>query len=329
MRKIFFLIGIIQIILLSGCSTGSQGGLLSSSGRSGEVLVVCSDKQWEGSLGNSIHEILTQPVLGLPQEEPMFTLSHIPENNFKEAYKKQRNIIFFTIDTKIDQAKIAVNHNPWAQPQLLIQIKAKDEQQAIETFSKYKGTIINYLLSSEIKRFQRAQQSNQDFHLSSEIKNLFNISMVVPDGYIFAVKNSNFAWLRKDTKDWTQSILIFVQNYVDTNQFKKEYIVHCRDTYTQKYISGTIDSSYVIVDEAYIPSLSEYIEFEEGYTIRTVGLWKMVRDFMGGPFINMTILDVKNNRVVTVDGFLYAPSDEKRDLFRQLEAILLSVKLNQ
>ena len=46
---------------------------------------------------------------------------------------------------------------------------------------------------------------------------------------------------------------------------------------------------------------------------------------MGGPFVSYTLLDTVYNRVVTVDGFLYAPSDPKRDLLRQVEAILKSL----
>jgi len=300
--------------------------LLSSSGRSSEVLIVCSEKQWKGVLGDSLQAILMQSVMGLPQNEPLFTLTRVSENYFKDAYKKYRNIIYFTTDSSIDEPKVAVNHNTWAQPQLLIRINAKNEQQAAETLSKYQKTIINYLFSSEMKRFKRAQRSKQNFHQSSEIERLFKFSIVIPDGFIFAVKNSNFVWLRKDTKDWTQNIMIYTENYTDTNQFKNKYIVRLRNTHTQKYVFGSTDSSYMVVDERYISTISEYFEFEEGYTIRTAGLWKMVKDFMGGPFVSVTVLDEKNSRVVTIDGFLYAPSDNKRDLLRQLESILQSIK---
>ena len=332
MRKLVFSVLVTAyVVAFLGCSgTGSQGtGLLSSSGRSGEILVVCNDNSWKGRLGDSLHVILMQGVLGLPQGEPMFTLSHVSEDYLRESYKKQRNIVYFTIDPSIDKGKVIVNHNAWAQPQMLIRINAKDEQQAIETLSKHRKTIVNYLLSSEFKRFQRAHKGRQNFHLSSEIERLFNISIVLPEGFTFAVKNSNFVWLRKDTKTWTQNIMIYTENYTDTNQFKNEYIVRLRDAHTKKHVFGTVDSSYVVVEQKYIPTLSEYVEFEEGYAIRTVGLWEMVRDFMGGPFVNMSVLDVKNSRVITIDGFLYAPSDNKRDLLRQLEAIMLSVKIVQ
>ena len=335
MKKFVFVVfvAVVGSVILGRCSgTGSQGtGLLSSSGRAGDVLVVCSDRQWKGVLGDSLHAVLMQPVLGLPQEEPSFMLSHVSENYFKEAYKKQRNILYFTIDPSFEQGKVSVTHNLWAQPQLLIRINAKDEQQAIETFLLYQKSVINYFLTSEMKRFQRAQRSNQNFHASSEVKRLFHISMVIPDGFIFAVKDSNFVWLRKDimdkNKDQVQNILIYTEKYTDTNQLSNGYIVRLRDKFTKKYILANVDSSFVVVDEKYIPTVSEYLENKEGYTIRTVGLWKKVKDFMGGTFVNMSILDEKNNRIITLDGFLYAPADNKRDLIRQLEAVLLSMKV--
>ena len=330
MRKIvFFIAALAVMILFTNCDgLGSQGtGLLSSSGRSAEVLIVCPAKDWKGVLGDSLQAILMQAVKILPQEEPMFLLSQIPEDRFRESYRKQRNIIYFTINPSIDQPKVVVNHNPWAQPQTLIRITAKDWQQAAETVSKYQDEIIGYLLQSEIKRFQRAQKSKQNFHLGSEIERLYHISMIIPEGFIFAVKDSAFCWLRKDTKDWTQNILIYTKNYTDTNQFKNEHIVKQRNIHTRQYIFGPIDSSYVVIDEDYIPTISAYTDFNGNYSLRTVGLWRMEKDFMGGPFVNMNILDTNRNRVVAIDAFLYAPADNKRDLLRQLEAVIFSAEL--
>ena len=330
MKRIVLMMAI-AVGMFVGCGgMGSQGtGLLSSSGRSGEVLIVCSDNHWKSALGDSLQAIFMQSVYGLPQAEPMFLLSHISEDRFREAYKKQRNIIYFTIDASIENPKVVVNQDPWAKPQLLVRITAKSEQQAIETVSEYQHAITNYLLDSEMKRFQRSQRSNQDFKISSEIKKRFNISMIVPDGFFFAVNDTNFCWLRKDTKDWTQNILVYTQEYTDTNQFKNETIVKLRDIYTRQYVFGSVDSSYAIVDERYIPTHSEYMALDKQYAIRTIGLWKMEKDFMGGAFVNMSILDAEKNRVITIDGFLYAPADEKRDLLRQLEAIILSTKLKE
>jgi hypothetical protein len=52
-------------------------------------------------------------------------------------------------------------------------------------------------------------------------------------------------------------------------------------------------------------------------------------DFMGGPFVSYTFVDEKRNRVVTLDGYVYAPNAPKRDLMIQLESIMYSMKLDK
>lgn len=329
MKKIKFLTGLVlAVIVLSGCG-GTQGsGLMSSSGRAGEVLIVCPDKQWEGELGDSLQAILMQPVSILPQYEPMFILSHVSAGGFKEAYQKLRNIIILTVDTTLEKGKMSITYNQWATPQSVIQIFADSPQNLITELSNRQSKIINHLIDCEMKRFLRAQKSRQDFLLSREIEKKYKIAMVVPEGFVCAVKNDNFCWLRRDTKDWIQSILIYTQNYTNTEQFSEKQIIRLRDSLTKQYVFGAIDSSYIITAKKYLPPFSEPCSaFGDNYALRTVGLWEAVGDCMGGPFVNFTILDEKSNRVITLDCFLYAPNDKKRDLLRQIEAVLLNIKI--
>jgi hypothetical protein len=50
-------------------------------------------------------------------------------------------------------------------------------------------------------------------------------------------------------------------------------------------------------------------------------------DFMGGPYINLSVLDASKNRVITLDGFVYAPKYNKRNYLRQVEAMMYSLEL--
>jgi hypothetical protein len=326
MQKIKFLTSLVLVmVIVVGCG-GSQGsGLLSSSGRSSEVLVVCSEKQWKGELGDSLQAILMQSAMILPQYEPIFLLSHVSPQRFRDAYQKQRNIIMLSIDTSLEKGKISVMHNTWATSQIVIHIAANSTQGLIDVISARQNEMINRLMACEMKRFFKVQKSHQDFRLSREIEKKYKIAMVTPDGFIFAVKNKNFCWLRRDTKDWIQSIMIYVQDYVSTEQFSEKHIVHLRDSLTKQYVFGAADSSYVITHKKYLPPFSEPSSaFDEHYAIRTVGLWETENDYQSGPFVNYTFLDEKTNRIITFDAFLYAPSEKKRDLLRQLEAVLLN-----
>ena len=50
---------------------------------------------------------------------------------------------------------------------------------------------------------------------------------------------------------------------------------------------------------------------------------------MGGPFYSHTRVDEINQRVITVEGFVFAPGTKKRNHIRQLEAAVYTVKLPQ
>ena len=52
----------------------------------------------------------------------------------------------------------------------------------------------------------------------------------------------------------------------------------------------------------------------------------MEGDFMGGPFLNYIIKDEKNNRMLFVDAFVYAPKYNKREYLRKMEAMVSTLK---
>ena len=50
---------------------------------------------------------------------------------------------------------------------------------------------------------------------------------------------------------------------------------------------------------------------------------------MGGPYYSLTRLDEVNQRVVTIEGFVFAPATNKRNAIRALEAVAHSMRLPQ
>ncbi len=67
-------------------------------GAMGEVLMVMDDKWRNSDAGETMRSILMQPMEGLPQVEPIFTLSITPHRAFSSAMKTFRNIIVVEID---------------------------------------------------------------------------------------------------------------------------------------------------------------------------------------------------------------------------------------
>jgi hypothetical protein len=58
------------------------------------------------------------------------------------------------------------------------------------------------------------------------------------------------------------------------------------------------------------------------------GLWRLINDYMGGPYISLAELDLANQRVIVAFGYVYSPGKDKRNYLRQLEAMIYSLKLN-
>ena len=84
----------------------------------------------------------------------------------------------------------------------------------------------------------------------------------------------------------------------------------------------------VIAQEDFPPVFDTLPDFPGGYAVETRGLWKMQNDFMGGPFLSYTFINRATNKVITLDGYIYHPNEDKMAYIRQLEAIFFGLQIN-
>jgi hypothetical protein len=102
-------------------------------------------------------------------------------------------------------------------------------------------------------------------------------------------------------------------------------IIKIRDEVTKTKIPGE-DGIYMTIEDAYVPSMYEtIIDNKKAFEVR--GIWEIKGQYMAGPFITYAIKDEVNKRYLIADGYVYAPSLEKRDLVFELESILKSIKI--
>lgn len=131
----------------------------------------------------------------------------------------------------------------------------------------------------------------------------------------------HIVWLRGDTRKALSNILMYSYPYKHQNDFKIENIISKRNLIGKYFIPGPSDGSYLSTENIYPPLVKEF-DLNGYYAIETRGLWKVENDFMGGPFINYTIYDPNNNRVIVLEGFVHAPETRKRDFTKRIEVIL-------
>jgi len=91
------------------------------------------------------------------------------------------------------------------------------------------------------------------------------------------------------------------------------------------HVEGPLPQSYMATEMIYDPDFALIKEIP--YTIETKGLWTMVNDFLGGPYIAYVMLDEEKQKIIYAEGFLYCPSERKRSHILELEAVLSSIKI--
>lgn len=310
-------------ILFFSCKNQSDDLPKKTTGKINTISIVIDDQLWNGEIGDSIRNKLASPVIGLPQEEPLFTINQYPVKLMEGFMTDSRTII---VVKKEDKNEFIIKKNQYASPQNVFHISGKTIDDILIIFNKNSSRIIQLIKETEIKENQRIIK--QSLLNATKIKDDFNININIPSGYLYTLKKENFIWLKKEIVSGNTSLLIY---QVPINSLKKDFnlianIVKMRDSIGNLYIRGTEPDSQMITEDGYAPYLFK-IKLDNKETFETKGTWELKNDFMSGPFINYTILDKEHNRILVLEGFCYSPSKEERDLMHELESIIKSVTI--
>lgn len=304
------------LIITLSCSDNQQKLLPASSGNINNISVVTSDELWDGAVGDIIRENFGRPIYGLPQIEPVFSLSHIPSKVFSGFATKSRTILKVDISEKEGVFNFK---NTYASPQRIIQITANSVDKIIEIINENLNSIYSTMYLNEIREKQRRISKN--LNQTKAIKNSTGLTLRFPSAYRVAKVDSNFVWIRRDIE--TGSVNLFVSRYNDKNNSS---IVKIRDSISKHHIPGPIENTFMSTDPIYTPS-SQQISVRGKKILETRGLWEIKGQFMAGPFLNYRFESNTNqDEYIMLDGFVYSPGSSKREYVFELEAIMRSLK---
>ncbi len=316
---------ILTAVLSTAC-TEKLGEKPSSSGKTCEILVVADRSLVESSVGDTLKAFFMQEQEGLNQSEPLFTMPYLSLSAFEDAsmFQAHRNIIMININDTCKE-KLEVIKNYKSQPQIVFILNAPNKDAFFHLFSEKKELIKATFDETERVRINKAFKRIEEISARKAVRKIFNFSMIFPNGFKVAKKTRDFAWIRQESKHYSEAVMIYTYPYSDKKQLNPQYIIALRDSLTKQYIPGPTDGSYMTTEKEF-PPMSKEINFNGLYAVEIRGLWKLEGDFMGGPFINYTFVDEKNNRIIMLDGYLYSPKKPKRDLLKQIEAIIYTYK---
>ncbi len=318
-------------------------------GEIGEIILIMDSTQWEGALGEQIKNMYRAPMPGLPQPEPMFNLSKVNPLKINDVFRSSTNLIFvMTLDSKTSQSQrirnyftnnslkmiqndpslfMTIHQDEFAKGQVVLYLFSNTEDQLIEKLKENEQQLVSIFENRAIENTKDKIFKSKEVQLMKALKEDFGYEITIPYGWELAKQTRNFVWLRQLEADSEMDVFIHSDLYRDQGIF--ENIGAYRDKITETFLRDSEKQDKYITRQVqdYVPLETKQISFKGNYAIEARGLWKISDNSGGGPFVSYTIVDEANQRVYYIEGYVYSPGTDKKNLVREVNAILTTFNL--
>lgn len=297
----------------------------SSSGNPYEVMVVVDDENmWDGYVGEAMRQVLQHPIPMLPQEEASFHISHIPEAHYDRITKLFRNVVLIRVNEHFSEPRIKLERNVYSYPQLVMTIQGPSENEISTFITEETNVILNAFNAEEINRQAYQLEDRHNIKFDKKVFEMFGCHLFIPIDLKKMKIGDDFIWASDDGLSSIQNVVIYSYPYVSQKVFTRHAFIGLRNKFMTQ-IPGEHKGSVMSTNCDYVETSN--IQINGHYVQEARGLWEMSKDAMGGPFISHSQVDTINNRVIVVEGFVYAPDKMKRTMLRRLQAALYTLQL--
>ncbi len=334
------LLTLIALLLNTACNLDTSIPASEATGTIDEIIVIMDPQDWKGSLGDTVRYYFTQSYDLLPQYEPIFDVRYLKPEGFTSLLTAARNVVIFDVINQDRCTKLAIDlfgrdninvkenvlgkANHFAKGQQILYIYAKNHEELIDYIHQNNQSLINQVANNEIRKLRNTVYlGGEDKTLSKAVSEKLNIDMAVPKGYQIAADKADMVWLRFDTEKYTANL--WIQNFETTTE-KDDFGVTRRNQFGRTFVTGSTPGSHMTTEDL-IDYFQTKTRADGNERIESRGLWKMSADFLGGPFLNYCISDSSKNRTIVMDAFVMAPANKKRQIMRQMEVLMNSIKI--
>lgn len=330
-----------------------------SRGKEFEVLAVGEKLSNYTELKESLAEYLADPYPGLPQREARYELSAVDASAFGNLLKRHKSVILFIEDGKSEilnqladmlgedylaqklnsNKKAIIFRDVFADPQDIIVIKGQRENWP-EILGNNSNQLINWLENSESEYLkEKLYTGSEPRDLTKELRKTLGFGFRVPVGYkkvklkttvesevLQKLGLKNVAWYKLDTKNSSNHLMAYSFKLAKEEPLNNDYLSKLRDAVTAEYFEAPQEGDYMEI-EYRMPFDTARLEIEGRKAKLIRGLWRIEGDFMGGPFVLYAIKDARNDRLIMVDGTVYAAGSKKKPFIKRLETALKTVEI--
>lgn len=330
MKKILFhslaALGCAGLLTLASCS-GKNNTFATASGSPGEIMLVMDGDWLKSTPGEEMKGMLQTEVPSLPQIEPWMRVQTVAQKDFGDFLRNTRNIIIVQADEEIySHNSVKFRYDEWAKGQLVIilQTPSKDSLQSMA--DNHGEMIRNLLLRHELYRYAEFWSESFSSKADGYCREVFGYHINLPEDILSYKKGENFLWLSNNAPSKRTDIAIYTFPYSGKEDLSKEKLIARRDSVLGRNIPGatpdskmTTTSNSVVQRTMRLPTGKTMIELR--------GLWETDgSSAMAGPFVAHAFAAPEEGKVYYIEGFVYHPNENKRELIRRIQASLFSFR---
>ena len=285
----------------------SSSVLPDSGGEPGEIVIVINRKKYDGELGDAVKDVFKEYVDGLTRREPMFTIRVVEPFEFNRIFKIARNLVYITSFEGNSAA------DKWLQgiysPESKEKIFAEPSRYMQTSNDQYaKNQNVMQLFGKDDATLIKNMRDNKEL-----IQNYFNL----------AERNR----LAKEIKMSTASRSILNKVNAEFNYQIKipagyELAKMEEDFMWVRTLPPVGASKNLFV---YFKPYEDRAEFEHKNIIQ---LRNQIGEkyIFGDPDNPDSFVDEETNRLYYVEGFVIHPSENHRELIREMESLITTFK---
>lgn len=319
----FFFILVMPVMASCGDSSLTRT-LPNVTGATGEVVVVMDKALWNGSPGAAVREQVSPFLIGLPQPEPAFSVLPVNPAGFRDLYVAHRNIIIVKIADDKTEPEVVYTRNRWAETQLVITVTGSDQESVAGCIRENGEAMRQRINDAERERLTSWLTQSAGKERSVVNSGDKKWELVLPSGYKPDFNREGIMMVSAETPSTTQSVIVSVTERTAPGIGCID-LANLTEKVTSAEVKGPDGGSFMVIEKQIPVSCRSFNRQGTDY-IEMRGLWTLEGGYMGGPFISYAFIDGETSRAVVVTGFVYAPRDEKRELLRQVEALMYTVR---
>ena len=236
-------------------------------------------------------------------------------------------------DTLIDGVYCTWLQNVWAKEQVVLCLH--DSHSAGENLtgawikkhqaylcSQTKSFELNIAATSSPRHHPALEQNAYSDSISLLIEGKYNIKPCISAELKLVQATNDFIWLRHENSQYHSNVMVNIYPFSDST-YSRSMAVKWRNQSTKKYLK-TAEGTWVEVSESGQFPIRFFTAngSDGGSEFMMNGWYTELNTDRRGPFIRRIIKDSVNQRIIAIDGFLFAPNQPRLHLMRELEIMV-------